>query len=163
MFQTDLGKRSIRKRYAVTSIMGLLLVFVYMCVSASMQMCVWERERVCVCICMHSCVVSACVYSWWLCASRTAFIRININMCLSRSPSHPCPLVPSVQGRPLSSRCDCRWTWRKVRQARWLACRGQTVRLIQLKPPAVWRILHEMRLDDLHLFVLQFHVKWIRA
>lgn len=113
---------------------------VYVCVrkhaDVRLRECVYRHVRTFAFLC-----VSACVYSWWLCASRTAFIRININMCLSCSPSHPCPLVQSVQGRPLSSRSDCQWSWRKVRQARWLPCRGQTVRLIQLKPPVVWRIL----------------------
>lgn len=91
MFQTDLGKRSIGKRYAVTSIMGLLLVFVYICVCRQACRCALER----VCVAAHLGIpacVCVCVYSWWLCASRTAFIRININMCLSCSPSHPCPL-----------------------------------------------------------------------
>ncbi len=113
---------------------------VYVCVHKHADV----RLRECVYLHVHTYAflcVSECVSSWWLCASRTAFIRININMCLSCSPSHPCPLVQSVQGRPLSSRSDCQWSWRKVRQARWLPCRGQTVRLIQLKPPVVWRIL----------------------
>lgn len=70
--------------------------------------------------------VSPCVCSWWLCARQTAFICININMCLSCSPSHSCPLVQSVQGWPLSSCSGCWWTWSKGRWARW---RGQTVRL----------------------------------
>lgn len=69
---------------------------------------------------------SPCVCSWWLCARQTAFICININTCLSCSPSHSCPLVQSVQGWPLSSCSGCRWTWSKGRWARW---RGQTVRL----------------------------------
>lgn len=60
MFQTDLGKRSIRKRYAVTYIMGLLLVFVYVCVHAAV------RSRACVYLHVHTYAfqcVSACVYS----------------------------------------------------------------------------------------------------
>lgn len=56
-------------------------------------------------------------------------------MCLSCSPSHPCPLVQSVRGRPLSHRCDCERTWSTVRWACGLSCRGQTVGPKQLKPP----------------------------
>lgn len=83
-------------------------------------------------VCTHTHVqrallcVSPCVCSWWLCARQTAFICININTCLSCSPSHSCPLVQSVRGWPLSSWSGCQWTWRTGRWARW---RGQTVRL----------------------------------
>lgn len=61
---------------------------------------------------------------------------------MSCSPSHTCPVVQNVQGWPLSSCSDCQWTCRKVRQPCWLPCWGQTVRLIQLKPSAVGRILY---------------------
>lgn len=80
--------------------------------------------------CTHTCskrsCASPCVCGWWLCARQTAFICININTCLSCSPSHSCPLVQSVRGWPLSSCSGCQWTRRTGRRARW---RGQTVRL----------------------------------
>lgn len=110
--------------------MALLLVFVCVCVCVHTRTQAYlgesvrthmQRALLCVCVC-----VSPCVCSWWLCARQTAFICININTRLSRSPSHSCPLVQSVRGWPLSSCWGCRWT---RRTGRWARRRGQTVRL----------------------------------
>lgn len=144
MFQTDLGKRSTCKTLCSYIHNGPFTLFLCICVCVCKHTdvrlrCVCECVCICACVCMYAFRHFLCVYSWWLVASRTAFIRININMCLSCSPSHPCPSEQSVRGRPLSSWSDCQWTWRKVRQQHWLACWGQTIRLIQLKPAAMWR------------------------
>lgn len=104
--------------------MGLSLVFVYMCVFAHACRLALERVRTHVQPALRC--VSPLVCSWWLCARQTAFICININMCLSCSPSHSCPSVQSVRGWPLSSCSGCQGTRGTGRWARW---RGQTVRL----------------------------------
>lgn len=87
---------------------------VYACVCLEACRCVFQT------VCVSSCThlrrrVSVWVYSCNSVPASTAFIHINMKMCLSCSPSYPCPLVQSVQGRPLSSHFDCQWTWRKVR------------------------------------------------
>lgn len=103
--------------------MGLLLSFGYMCFSTSMQACLGEM---CTHVQQALLCVPPCVCSWWLCARQTAFMCININTCLSCSPSRSCPLVQSVRGWPLSSCSGCQWMQRTGRCAQW---RGQPVRL----------------------------------
>lgn len=58
----------------------------YVCFHTHMQACLGESAHT------RAAGAPVCVCSWWLCARQTAFICININTCLSCSPSHSCPL-----------------------------------------------------------------------